>query len=194
MVYCWSIKCFCEFSRGVTQPSKCNSRSGIRICQKVDLREHRGENAQRDRRKTIRGPCFAVDLGRTCGPGNLEKVEQAARPTCISREHQALIISCSVAGNPNHPEKRKIEHFNNCQNKQSSTNSKCLAMKVESDKGWRLLCQNRASNLSEPDLLNVTDFSSLLYLQPLEAAANDAMQIKRSHQNYAYGLMDEVVS
>ena len=64
-------------------------------------------------------------------------------------------------------------------------------MKVKSDKGWGLLCQNGASNLSEPDLLNVTDFSSLSYLQPLEAAANDAMQIERSHQNYAYGLMDE---
>ena len=63
-------------------------------------------------------------------------------------------------------------------------------MKRESDKGCRHLCQNWASNLSEPDLLNVTDFSSNSYLQVLEDT-NDAMQIERSRQNYAYGLMDE---
>ena len=78
-----------------------------------------------------------------------------------------------------------IVKTNNAQRSQN------VAMKVKSDKGWGLLCQNGASNLSEPDLLNVTDFSSLSYLQPLEAAANDAMQIERSHQNSAYGLMDE---
>ena len=105
-------------------------------------------------------PGASVDL-----PINLEKVEQVLfigqkgggqvdSPPCISWEHWALIISWSVAGNPNHPEKkgRKGKEQNiviktNDVGQSQNFFRASAAMKGESDKGFfvkteHLICQS----------------------------------------------------